>query len=169
MLWWDSLQNVMPLKVPLITVWEYSSGSFASNGSSFSFCWAPTEQLAQLAASLRRPESGAAGLPGKPGPPGSPGIPGGSGFPGQAGARGLPGLKGPPGPIGVKGPKGNECCSYKSNDTKAVHKYLHYVFTGEMGDRGSRGPTVRGPKGQPGPPGLPGESTYSSIMKCSKT
>eukprot|EP00064_Thunnus_orientalis_P000662 superscaffoldBa00000036_g663 len=91
------------------------------------------EQLAQLAASLRRPESGVAGLPGKPGLPGPPGPPGDNGFPGQAGARGLPGLKGPPGPLGVKGPKG------------------------EMGDRGSRGPTVRGPKGQPGPPGLPGE------------
>uniref|UniRef100_A0A673BLZ2 Collagen, type IX, alpha 1b n=1 Tax=Sphaeramia orbicularis TaxID=375764 RepID=A0A673BLZ2_9TELE len=95
------------------------------------FC--PTEQLAQLAASLRRPESGVAGLPGKPGPPGPPGPPGDNGFPGQAGSRGLPGLKGPPGQLGLKGPKG------------------------EMGDRGSRGPTVRGPKGQPGPPGLPGE------------
>lgn len=67
-----------------------------------------TEQLAQLAASLRRPESGAAGLPGKPGPPGPPGPPGNSGFPGQAGARGLPGLKGPLGPMGKKGPKGDE-------------------------------------------------------------
>lgn len=67
-----------------------------------------TEQLAQLAASLRRPESGVAGLPGRPGPPGPPGIPGENGFPGQVGSRGLPGLKGPPGPIGHKGPKGNE-------------------------------------------------------------
>ncbi|KAL2083210.1 hypothetical protein ACEWY4_020983 [Coilia grayii] len=91
------------------------------------------EQLAQLAASLRRPESGAAGLPGRPGPPGPPGPPGDSGFPGQAGTRGLPGLKGPPGGPGRKGSKG------------------------EMGDRGDRGPTVRGPKGVPGPPGLPGE------------
>lgn len=70
-------------------------------------CFAPTEQLAQLAASLRRPESGVAGLPGKPGPPGPPGIPGDNGFPGQGGTRGLPGLKGPPGAIGVKGPKGD--------------------------------------------------------------
>lgn len=73
-----------------------------------SFCFSPTEQLAQLAASLRRPESGVAGLPGKPGPPGPPGIPGDSGFPGHAGARGLPGLKGPPGPLGKKGQKGND-------------------------------------------------------------
>lgn len=65
-----------------------------------------TEQLAQLAASLRRPESGAVGLPGRPGPPGPPGSPGDSGFPGQAGARGLPGLKGPTGTMGLKGPKG---------------------------------------------------------------
>lgn len=67
----------------------------------------PTEQLAQLAASLRRPESGVAGLPGKPGPPGPPGMPGDNGFPGHAGARGLPGLKGPPGSLGKKGQKGN--------------------------------------------------------------
>lgn len=65
-----------------------------------------SEQLAQLAASLRRPESGAAGLPGRPGLPGPPGTPGDNGFPGQAGARGLPGLKGPPGILGFKGQKG---------------------------------------------------------------
>lgn len=68
--------------------------------------FAVPEQLAQLAASLRRPESGAVGLPGRPGPPGASGPPGDSGFPGQAGARGLPGLKGPPGQLGIKGPKG---------------------------------------------------------------
>lgn len=67
----------------------------------------PTEQLAQLAASLRRPESGVAGLPGRPGPPGPSGMPGDNGFPGHAGARGLPGLKGPPGSLGKKGQKGN--------------------------------------------------------------
>uniref|UniRef100_A0A8C1QN65 Thrombospondin-like N-terminal domain-containing protein n=1 Tax=Cyprinus carpio TaxID=7962 RepID=A0A8C1QN65_CYPCA len=95
--------------------------------------FAISEQLAQLAASLRRPESGVVGLPGRPGPPGPPGPQGDSGFPGHAGARGLPGLKGPPGLMGLKGPKG------------------------EMGDRGDRGPTVRGTKGMSGPPGLPGE------------
>lgn len=67
----------------------------------------PTEQLAQLAASLRRPESGVAGLPGRPGLPGPQGKPGDNGFPGHAGARGLPGLKGPPGSLGKKGQKGN--------------------------------------------------------------
>lgn len=65
-----------------------------------------SEQLAQLAASLRRPESGAVGLPGRPGPSGPPGPPGDSGFSGHAGARGLPGLKGPLGLLGLKGPKG---------------------------------------------------------------
>ncbi len=120
MLQQDLLQSDMTSKAPLIAV-NYNcletlsvlvpSGS---SGSPFSLCFAPTEQLAQLAASLRRPESGIAGLPGKPGPPGPPGIPGNNGFPGQAGARGLPGLKGPSGPMGRKGPKGNDfvggCC-----------------------------------------------------------
>ncbi len=67
--------------------------------------FAISEQLAQLAASLRRPESGAVGLPGRPGPSGPPGPPGDSGFSGHAGARGLPGLKGPLGLLGLKGPK----------------------------------------------------------------
>jgi len=93
--------------------------------SSFSFCRASTEQLAQLAASLRRPESGVAGLPGKPGPPGSPGSPGDNGLTGQAGTRGLPGLKGPPGQMGLKGPKGTEyaasiCCLRRCG--RAGHK-----------------------------------------------
>lgn len=67
-----------------------------------------TGQLAQLAASLRRPESGATGLPGPPGPPGPAGPAGENGFQGHPGARGLPGLKGPPGLLGHKGPKGIE-------------------------------------------------------------
>lgn len=119
----------------------------------------PTEQLAQLAASLRRPETGVMGLPGKPGPPGPPGIPGNSGFSGQAGARGLPGLKGPPGLLGKKGQKGKGCHSHVFVWLLVSHLYRDYFLcsTGEIGDRGARGPTVRGPKGQPGPPGLPGE------------
>lgn len=72
------------------------------------------EQLAQLAASLRRPEFGATGLPGTPGPPGAPGPAGENGFPGQLGPRGLPGLKGPPGEIGRKGPKGKRSCHWTS-------------------------------------------------------
>ena len=67
-----------------------------------------TEQLAQLAASLSRPESGVAGLPGLPGPPGPQGSTGNNGFPGRPGGRGLPGLKGPPGLLGQKGPKGEQ-------------------------------------------------------------
>lgn len=105
MLWHDLLQSV---KFPLITVdCNCLAARSTSHGSSYYVCCAPTEQLAQLAASLRRPESGVAGLPGKPGPPGPPGSPGDNGFPGQAGTRGLPGLKGPPGLLGMKGPKGN--------------------------------------------------------------
>ena len=160
---------------------------FVSGGSSdslLSFCRAPTEQLAQLAASLRRPESGVAGLPGKPGPPGPPGTPGDNGFPGQSGARGLPGLKGPPGHLGKKGAKGNEragrWCERTTPQIKQwhvclfiAHKCLHYMMcvTGEMGDKGSRGPTVRGPKGQQGPPGLPGESILplKSAQACVKS
>lgn len=72
------------------------------------------EQLAQLAASLRRPEFGAPGLPGRPGPPGAPGPAGENGFPGQLGPRGLPGLKGPPGEIGRKGPKGKKFSNWLS-------------------------------------------------------
>lgn len=90
-------------KFSVLPVCQFCNGS---SGSSLSFCCAPTEQLAQLAASLRRPESGAVGLPGKPGLPGPPGNPGDNGFPGQPGSRGLPGLKGPPGILGKKGPKG---------------------------------------------------------------
>ncbi len=67
-----------------------------------------TGQLAQLAASLTRPESGISGLPGPPGPPGLPGPGGDNGFPGHPGSRGLPGLKGPLGLIGRKGPKGTK-------------------------------------------------------------
>lgn len=68
------------------------------------------EHLAEMAASLRRPDSGASGLPGKPGPPGPPGPPGENGFPGQMGLRGLPGIKGPPGALGLRGPKGKPFC-----------------------------------------------------------
>ncbi|OWK01360.1 hypothetical protein Celaphus_00018732, partial [Cervus elaphus hippelaphus] len=59
------------------------------------------EHFSQMAASLKRPDSGASGLPGRPGPPGPPGPPGENGFPGQMGLRGLPGMKGPPGALGV--------------------------------------------------------------------
>jgi len=93
----------------LAATYAYVKVHFISIHLSPSSTSAPTEQLAQLAASLRRPESGAAGLPGKPGPPGQSGPPGDNGFPGQGGARGLPGLKGPPGHLGLKGPNGNGC------------------------------------------------------------
>lgn len=65
-----------------------------------------SEHFAEMAASLKRPDAGASGLPGRPGPPGPPGPPGENGFPGQMGIRGLPGMKGPPGALGLRGPKG---------------------------------------------------------------
>lgn len=70
----------------------------------FVYCLA--EHFAEMAASLKRPDVGASGLPGRPGPPGPPGPPGENGFPGQMGIRGLPGIKGPPGALGLRGPKG---------------------------------------------------------------
>uniref|UniRef100_A0A8D0HIG9 Collagen alpha-1(IX) chain n=1 Tax=Sphenodon punctatus TaxID=8508 RepID=A0A8D0HIG9_SPHPU len=117
----------------------------------------------QMAASLRRPESGATGLPGRPGPPGVPGSPGENGFPGQLGPRGLPGLKGPSGEIGLKGPKGagqsglpppgrglrvGLCCAR-----------ISFLLTGEPGkpSYGREGRDgERGPPGQAGLPGVPG-------------
>lgn len=69
-----------------------------------------------MAASLRRPDSGASGLPGRPGPPGPPGPPGENGFPGQMGLRGLPGIKGPPGALGLRGPKGKPFCPGRTKE-----------------------------------------------------
>lgn len=91
-----------------------------------------TEQLAQLAASLRRPESGVAGLPGRPGPAGPPGTPGENGFPGHGGARGLPGLKGPPGLIGLKGLKGQEGLVYKYQISVALNTDMARAATSEV-------------------------------------
>lgn len=88
------------------------------------------EQLAQLAASLRRPEFGAPGLPGRPGPPGAPGPAGENGFPGQLGPRGLPGLKGPPGEIGRKGPKGKKFSNQLSLGDCFSFGFLGFVFFG---------------------------------------
>ena len=73
------------------------------------FLYCLVEHFAQMAASLKRPDSGASGLPGQPGPPGPPGPPGENGFPGQMGLRGLPGMKGPPGALGVRGPMKHRC------------------------------------------------------------
>lgn len=66
----------------------------------------PQEQIAQLAAHLRKPLApGAIGRPGPAGPPGPPGPPGSIGHPG---ARGPPGYRGPTGELGDPGPRG-EC------------------------------------------------------------
>lgn len=78
-----------------------------------------------MAASLKRPDAGASGLPGRPGPPGPPGPPGENGFPGQMGIRGLPGIKGPPGALGLRGPKGK------------FYLIFHYMYVSEYG--GSHG------------------------------
>lgn len=74
-----------------------------------------------MAASLKRPDAGASGLPGRPGPPGPPGPPGENGFPGQMGIRGLPGIKGPPGALGLRGPKGK------------FYLIFNYVYVSEYG------------------------------------
>lgn len=84
------------------------------------------EHLAEMAASLKRPDSGASGLPGRPGPPGPPGPPGENGFPGQMGLRGLPGIKGPPGALGLRGPKGK---SFAQVEQKNIHCPFSDVFT----------------------------------------
>ncbi|KAL8179632.1 UNVERIFIED_CONTAM: hypothetical protein K2H54_070091 [Gekko kuhli] len=63
-----------------------------------------SEQIAQLAANLRKPL--APGLTGRPGPVGPPGPPGKIGSVGHPGARGPPGYRGPPGDLGDPGPRG---------------------------------------------------------------
>lgn len=94
-----------------------------------------TGQLAQLAASLTRPESGISGLPGPPGPPGPTGPAGDNGFPGHPGSRGLPGLKGPPGLLGRKGPKGikRQCLTPEVDSTlkeySPKNKKLSHLLT----------------------------------------
>lgn len=65
-----------------------------------------SDQIAQLAAHLRRPLSpGAVGRPGPAGPPGTQGEPGAMGLPG---VRGPPGYRGLPGDLGDPGPRGEE-------------------------------------------------------------
>lgn len=63
-----------------------------------------TDQIAQLAANLRRPL--APGMVGRPGPAGLPGRPGGGGSIGHPGSRGPPGYRGLPGELGDPGPRG---------------------------------------------------------------
>lgn len=63
-----------------------------------------SEQIAQLAANLRKPL--APGLTGRPGPVGPPGPPGSAGSVGHPGARGPPGYRGPTGDLGDPGPRG---------------------------------------------------------------
>ena len=92
------------------------------------FVYCLVEHFAQMAASLKRPDSGASGLPGQPGPPGPPGPPGENGFPGQMGLRGLPGMKGPPGALGVRGPKGK---AFYSRGTRNTH-WPFFFFLGEF-------------------------------------
>lgn len=68
------------------------------------FCF--TDQIAQLAANLRRPL--APGMVGRPGPSGSPGKPGEAGSIGHPGTRGPPGYRGLPGELGDPGPRGKK-------------------------------------------------------------
>ena len=94
------------------------------------FVYYLVEHFAQMAASLKRPDSGASGLPGRPGPPGPPGPPGENGFPGQMGLRGLPGMKGPPGALGVRGPKGKAFCPPGTGNTHAgfLFRWIHWSW-----------------------------------------
>lgn len=62
------------------------------------------DQIAQLAANLRRPLApGTVGRPGPAGPPGKQGVAGSVGHPGT---RGPPGYRGLPGELGDPGPRG---------------------------------------------------------------
>ncbi len=62
------------------------------------------DQIAQLAANLRRPLApGDVGRPGSPGPPGKQGEVGSIGHPGPLGP---PGYRGLPGDLGDPGPRG---------------------------------------------------------------
>lgn len=63
------------------------------------------DQIAQLAANLRRPL--APGAVGRPGPAGQAGTPGELGSVGHPGARGPPGYRGLPGDLGDPGPRGD--------------------------------------------------------------
>lgn len=75
----------------------------------FFFClFRPLDQIAQLAANLRRPL--APGVVGRPGPAGTPGKPGVAGSIGHPGARGPPGYRGLPGDLGDPGPRGKMNC-----------------------------------------------------------
>ncbi|KAH1182021.1 hypothetical protein KIL84_009775 [Mauremys mutica] len=96
------------------------------------------EQIAQLAANLRRPL--APGLMGRPGPAGPPGPPGAMGSVGHPGARGPPGYRGPTGELGDPGPRGD---------------------TGEKGDKGGTGIGIDGPDGDQGLQGPPGVTGIS--------
>uniref|UniRef100_A0A8C7C080 Collagen type IX alpha 3 chain n=1 Tax=Neovison vison TaxID=452646 RepID=A0A8C7C080_NEOVI len=114
------------------------------------------EQIAQLAAHLRKPLApGSAGRPGPAGPPGPPGPPGSIGHPG---ARGPPGYRGPTGELGDPGPRG---APGDRGDKGAAGAGLD----GPAGDQGLRGPQGvpgvskdgrDGAHGEPGPPGDPG-------------
>lgn len=68
------------------------------------FCFCFSDQIAQLAANLRKPLS--PGMTGRPGPAGPPGPPGATGSVGHPGARGPPGYRGPTGELGDPGPRG---------------------------------------------------------------
>lgn len=76
------------------------------------------DQIAQLAANLRRPLApGMVGRPGLPGPPGNQGVAGSIGHPG---ARGPPGYRGLPGELGDPGPRGTKYRDHKINFTDII-------------------------------------------------
>lgn len=119
-----------------------------------------SDQIAQLAANLRRPL--APGAVGRPGPAGPPGKPGESGSLGHPGARGPPGYRGLPGDLGDPGPRGMT----KTETRSVFHTFhLHTALTnisqptpagdvGEQGDKGPVGRAIEGPTGDQGEPGV---------------
>ena len=78
----------------------------AGNSSPGVFFFYHTDQIAQLAANLRRPL--APGMVGRPGPAGPSGTPGVSGSTGHPGTRGPPGYRGLPGELGDPGTRGRK-------------------------------------------------------------
>lgn len=99
-----------------------------------------SEQIAQLAANLRKPL--APGMTGRPGPAGPPGPPGTTGSVGHPGPRGPPGYRGPTGELGDPGPRGKlRLKQFASLPTEINCKF---VLNSALGRRSGLGGVVEG-------------------------
>lgn len=130
----------------------------------------PKEQIAQLAAHLRKPLApGSIGRPGPAGPPGPPGPPGSIGHPG---AQGPPGYRGPTGELGDPGPRG-ECspprhtATRRSPPTSISAQSLHVEML-PYGDRAGKRPTRETDTKPQGPHPSPPLSSHPLPMGSSK-